>query len=77
MNLLEWLAIEEAIAAGCPSYHFGETGTSASAGPVQGELRRPARSRTPTSASSGSPITRADRALRSGVKRAIGFRDGA
>jgi hypothetical protein len=28
--LLEWLAIEEAEAAGCPTYHLGETGTASS-----------------------------------------------
>jgi hypothetical protein len=72
--LLEWLAIEEAVAAGCASYHLGETGTSESLAKFKEgfggrswayhDLRI-----------ERLPVTRADLALRSGVKRVIGFRD--
>jgi hypothetical protein len=76
MTLLDWLAIQDAVASGCPSYHFGESGTSGGlaafkesfgARPVPYADLRIER----------LPITRLDGALRSGVKRAIGFRDGA
>jgi hypothetical protein len=73
--LLEWLAIEEAIDAGCASYHLGETGTSASLATFKEgfggrscayqDLRI-----------ERLPLTRADLAVRSGVKRVIGFREG-
>jgi Acetyltransferase (GNAT) domain len=72
--LLHYRAIEEACAEGCRHYHMGETGNSASlakfksqfgAEPVKyAEYRR-----------ERLPITRIDRAVRSAVKRAIGFRD--
>jgi hypothetical protein len=72
--LLEWLAIEEATAAGCASYHLGETGTSASLakfkegfGGRSWEYQDLRLERL--------PLTRADLALRSGVKRVIGFRE--
>jgi hypothetical protein len=72
--LLEWLAIEEAIAAGCESYHLGETGTSASLakfkegfGGRSWEYRDLRFERL--------PLTQADLRLRAGVKRVIGFRD--
>ena len=72
--LLHYRAIEDACAAGCRHYHMGETGNLASlakfksqfgAEPVQyAEYRR-----------ERLPITRIDRAVRTVVKRAIGFRD--
>jgi len=74
--LLEWRAIEEAVEAGCTSYHLGDTGTKESL----------ARFKEGFGARSVAysdlrlerlPFTRADVALRSGVKRAIGFRDGS
>jgi hypothetical protein len=73
--LLEWLAIEEAVAAGCASYHLGETGTSESL----------AKFKEGFGGQSWSyhdlrferlPVTRADLALRTGVKRVVGFKDG-
>lgn len=76
VTLLDWLAIEEAIADDSPTYHFGESGTVTSlaqykesfgARPVDYADLRIER----------LPVTRIDRALRTGVKRAIGFRDGA
>jgi lipid II:glycine glycyltransferase (peptidoglycan interpeptide bridge formation enzyme) len=75
VTLVDWLAIEDAVHAGCPSFHFGESGTSAGlaqfkesfgARPVPYADVRVER----------MPITRADDALRTAVKRAIGFRDG-
>ena len=73
--LLEWLAIQEAAEAGCTSYHLGETGTSESL----------ARFKEGFGGRSWAyhdvrierlPVTQADLALRSGVKRVIGFKDG-
>jgi hypothetical protein len=75
-TLLQWLAIEEAAAAGCRTHHFGDTGSSASLARFkEGFGARPV-----DYADYGVerlPVTRVDRALRTGVKRAIGFRDGA
>jgi hypothetical protein len=72
--LLEWLAIQDAIAAGCASYHLGETGTSASLAKFKegfgGRSWAYADLRIER-----LPLTKADLALRSGVKRVIGFRD--
>lgn len=75
-TLLQWLAIEEAAAAGCRTHHLGDTGSSASLARFkEGFGARPV-----DYADLGLerlPVTRVDRALRTGVKRAIGFRDGA
>ncbi len=75
-HLVEWLAIREAAESGCASYHMGETGTSTSLAQFKegfggrsyaySDLRF-----------ERLPLTRADVVLRSGVKRAIGFRDGS
>jgi hypothetical protein len=73
-HLLQWSAIEAAAAKGCPTYHMGDTGTSTSlarfkesfgAQPVDYEELRLER----------LPLTRADRHLRSAVKRVVGFRE--
>ena len=73
--LLEWLAIEEAVAHGCRSYHLGETGTASSLATFKEGFG----GRSVPYADFGIerlPVSRADRALRTGVKRVIGFRDG-
>ncbi len=73
--LLEWLAIDEAVQRGCASYHLGETGTGASLATFKEGFG----GRSVPYADYGIerlPVTRADRALRTGVKRVIGFRDG-
>ena len=73
--LLEWLAIEEAVARGCRSYHLGETGTASSLATFKEGFG----GRSVPYADFGIerlPVSRADRALRTGVKRVIGFRDG-
>lgn len=73
--LLQWLAIEDAIAEGCPTYHLGDTGTSSSlarfkeqigAVPIDYEEIRIER----------LPLTATDRALRAAVKRVVRFREG-
>ena len=75
-ELLEWLAIQEACAAGCNHFHFGESGWSRSlsqykekfgARPVEYAEYRFER----------LPLTRADALARSAVKRALRFRDAA
>lgn len=75
VTLLDWLAVEEALADGCTAFHFGESGTSSSL----------ARFKEGFGAASVAyadlrverlPVTAADRVLRTSVKRAIGFRDG-
>ena len=72
--LLEWLAIQEAYAAGCASYHLGETGTSEPLAKFKEGFG--GRSWTYEDLRiERLPLTRADQALRSGVKRVIGFRD--
>lgn len=72
--LLEWLAIEEAVAAGCGRFHLGETGTAVSLATFKEGFG--GRSHTYRDVRiERLPLTRADLALRTGVKRAIGFRD--
>ena len=72
--LLEWLAIQDACAAGCASYHLGESGWSKplshykekfGARPVEYAEHRFER----------LPLTRGDALARSVVKRAVRFRD--
>lgn len=73
-DLLHWTAIQAACAAGCASYHMGESGTSGSlsrykeklgASPFDYSVYRTER----------LPLTAADRVVRGAVKRVIGFRD--
>ncbi len=73
-DLLHWTAISEACADGCGAYHMGETGTSSSlarfkekfgARPIPYAEYRIER----------VPITAVDGAVRSTVKRVIGFQD--
>ncbi len=72
--LIQWRAIEDAAAAGCRVLHLGESGSSVSL----------ARYKEHYGARSVEycdlrverlPVTRVDRALRSAVKTAIGFRE--
>jgi hypothetical protein len=72
--LLEWRAIQDAVAAGCRSYHLGESGTSAALAKNKEEFGAAAidyfsyrRERFPL-----TPIEHGVRAL---AKRAIGFKD--
>lgn len=75
-DLLMWKTIEVACDAGCSVYHLGESGQSTSlarfkerfsADPVDyAEIRL-----------ERIPVTRIDGALRSGVKRLMGFRDAS
>jgi Acetyltransferase (GNAT) domain len=72
--LLHRLAIEEACAAGCRYYHMGESGTSRPL--AQFKTRFGARPYASAEYHLGTvPIASIDRALRSTVKRAIGFVD--
>ena len=73
-DLLEWLAIQDACAAGCRSYHMGESGSSRSLAQYKEKFgARPhdyAEYRLER-----LPFTRADTAARSAVKRVLRFRD--
>ncbi|HYH32104.1 MAG TPA: GNAT family N-acetyltransferase [Pseudonocardia sp.] len=73
-DLLQWTAIQDACAAGCTYYHLLETGGSESL----------ARFKERLGAASVDycdyrierlPVTRADKTLRTAVKKVIGFRD--
>jgi hypothetical protein len=73
-ELLHWLAIQDACAAGCRTYHLGDSGSSVSlarfkeklgARPVVYAERRFER----------LPLTRAEALARGTVKRIVGFRD--
>jgi hypothetical protein len=72
--LLEWLAIENACAAGCRRYHLGESGTSRSLAHHKegfGARAMPyAEYRIER-----FPLTRADALARTAVKRVLRFRD--
>jgi hypothetical protein len=75
-ELLQWTTITAACESGCSVYHLGESGQSTSlaqfkerfgARPVDyAEIRL-----------ERLPVTRVDTALRSGVKRLLGFRDAS
>jgi hypothetical protein len=73
-ELLHWHAIQEACAAGCRSYHMGETGSSRNLARFKEKLgARPvdyAEYRFER-----LPLTRADAAARGAVKRLVGFKD--
>lgn len=73
-ELLQWYAIQAACAAGCRTYHMGESGSASGlsrykekfgARPVDYAEHRFER----------LPLTRLDAAARTAVKRTIGFRD--
>ncbi len=72
--LIQWTAISDAIAAGCRSYHMGETAAGAPLaafkekfGAVAHDYARYTVERL--------PLTTAERAVRQVVKRAVGFRE--
>jgi hypothetical protein len=73
-DLLQWTAIQAACAAGCSHYHMHDTGTSASLARFKERLGA-----VPVDYCDYRieryPITPVDTALRTAVKRAIGFRD--
>jgi Acetyltransferase (GNAT) domain len=72
--LLHRLAVEDACAAGCRHYHMGETGPSSTL--AQFKTRFGARPQPYAEYHiEAVPLTALDRALRSGVKRVIGFKD--
>ncbi len=73
-ELLHWLAIEDAIGAGCRTYHLGESGWSSGLSRFKEKLGG-----RPVTYSEYRferlPLTRADRVVRSLVKRALHFKD--
>ncbi len=72
--LLHRLAVEDACAAGCRYYHLGESGSSAAL--AQFKTRFGARPHSYAEYHVESvPLTALDRAVRTGVKRMIGFKD--
>jgi Acetyltransferase (GNAT) domain len=75
-DLLQWLAIQDAIGAGCRTYHLGESGWSTGLSRFKEKLgARP----VPYSEFRFErlPLTRADGIARGLVKRALRFKDGA
>ncbi len=73
-DLLHWTAIQDACAAGCATYHMGESAEGSTLARYKEKLGG-----HPVPYADYSierlPVTRMDRALRGVVKRAIGFRD--
>lgn len=73
-DLLHWTAIQDACAAGCTYYHMHETGDSESLARFKERLGA-------TSVDYSDyrierlPVTKADKTLRTAVKKVIGFRD--
>ncbi|GAB2515614.1 GNAT family N-acetyltransferase [Nocardia heshunensis] len=72
--LLHATAIEDACAAGCRAYHFGETGGSARLAQFKNRFGAQPREYAGYWIER-VPVYRADRLVRTGVKRVIGFRD--
>jgi len=73
-HLLEWLALEEAVAEGSTVQHLGESGNRASLSMFKESFgARPVVYADHTL--ERLPVTAADRHLRTGVKRLVGFRD--
>lgn len=73
-ELLEWSSITEAIARGCSFYNMGDSGAGSSLGRYKegfgAEPHNYAEWRLER-----LPISRTDRAMRSAIKRVVGFRD--
>jgi hypothetical protein len=75
-DLLMWTTIKAACEAGCSVYHLGETGQSTSL--AQYKERFGARAVDYAEIRlERLPVTRVDKAVRSGVKRLLGFRDAS
>jgi hypothetical protein len=73
-DLLMWRAIQDACAIGAPSFHLGESGRSPSLSDYKERFgARP--HEYPELRIERIPVTTVDRAARSVVKRAIGFRE--
>jgi hypothetical protein len=72
--LLEWRAIQDAVAAGCRSYHLGESGTSAALAKNKEEFGAIAVDYF-AYRQERLPLTPIERRVRSLAKRAIGFKD--
>jgi len=73
-HLLEWLAIQDAAAAGCRYYHLGESGESRSLARYKEDFgARPVR--YAEYRIERLPLTQADRLARSAVKRGLRFKD--
>ncbi len=73
-DLLQWVAIREACESGCGSYHMGESGTSTSLAHFKEKFGAQAFDYA-LYRIERVPLTAADHALRSAVKRVVGFRD--
>ncbi len=73
-DLIQKLAIEDACLAGCRYYHMGESGTSVGMSEFKERLGAQAYTYE-TYRLERFPVSKLDRALRSVVKRAIGFKE--
>ncbi len=73
-DLLQWVAIQDACAAGCTYYHLHETGESQSLARFKERLGAVSVEYCDYRIER-FPVTKVDTALRSVVKKAIGFRD--
>ena len=73
-DLLQWTAIQDACAAGCTYYHLHETGESQSLARFKERLGAVSVEYCDYRIER-FPVTKVDTALRSVVKKAIGFRD--
>lgn len=74
MAALEWYAMREACERGARAFHLGESGSSSSLSRAK-EERGGRPFDYPEVRLERLPVTALDRALRTGVKRAIGFRE--
>lgn len=74
MQHLDWLALQEACARGCPTMHLGESGTSSSLAFYKEGLGAVAHDYAEVRLER-LPLTAADAAARTAVKRLIGFRE--
>ena len=75
-ELLHWHAVQEACAAGCSHYHFGDEGGSARLGEIAERFGARAVDYADYSFER-LPLSRSENAARIAVKRAIGFSDVA
>ena len=72
--LLHRLAIEDACVSGCRAYHMGESGTSSGLARFKEEFGAVPH-RYAEYQLERLPLTAADRTIRSGAKRVVGFRE--
>jgi hypothetical protein len=76
MPYLDWLAIKEALAAGCEWFHLGETGGSTALAAYKEALGAVGHD-YPEIRFERAPLTSADMAARRAVRRALGMVDGS